>query len=507
MEERSALLRDEGASGQEPQPSYGAAGAAGGGVSKVGAKAWDNAAWLAFLVPVFLEGAGETLSGLVLPDMAVVNYAGSDVCSGGPSDACDRAITATTAVGVSVGIMGSILTAIFSPVVGVLGDRFGRRPMLLLCLFASQFATIVSWGVYYFQWKFYWFFVASLIPAFVPAQVLLSMWILDMTSERSRASAYGLLGAVQVLYGFTAPLMVEFTAASANPSMTATALNMSITCKISGLFLAVLFLPESTSIAAEGEDLRPGMAASEGGDSATSGDRSPKTRKASFYQCLGQLLQNPTAKVAMLISIVSSFMNVGESQVATQYTKNRLSVMAQDRAGLRLCGVSAGLFANTVLLRMFRGALSVKLQVLLCCLFGLSTHVIYILATSATALYPAAVLGALGSLLAVYVSTLNANVATISGMPLGTVLGVFTSVGQIGMILGPPVFSSVFLISMRDIFWGHSFPQLAFCFGIVLNLIVVRLLLVVPEAAYEGARPSLPREVSQDPQDDLTATP
>ena len=27
-----------------------------------------------------------------------------------------------------------------------------------------------SWGVYYFQWKFYWFFVASLIPAFVPAQ-------------------------------------------------------------------------------------------------------------------------------------------------------------------------------------------------------------------------------------------------------------------------------------------------------------------------------------------------
>ena len=111
------------------------------------------------------------------------------------------------------------------PVVGVLGDRFGRRPMLpgshgaaasdsmlkdrharllrlLACLLASQFATIVSlaklapaclrpeeglqcvhkqqaaascsklrsWGVYYFQWKFYWFFVASLIPAFVPAQ-------------------------------------------------------------------------------------------------------------------------------------------------------------------------------------------------------------------------------------------------------------------------------------------------------------------------------------------------
>ena len=26
-----------------------------------------------------------------------MNYAGSDVCSAGPSDACDRAITATTA--------------------------------------------------------------------------------------------------------------------------------------------------------------------------------------------------------------------------------------------------------------------------------------------------------------------------------------------------------------------------------------------------------------------------
>ena len=40
-------------------------------------------------------------------------------------------------------------------------------------------------------------------------EVLLSMWILDMTSERNRTSAYGLLGAVQVLYGFTAPLVTR----------------------------------------------------------------------------------------------------------------------------------------------------------------------------------------------------------------------------------------------------------------------------------------------------------
>ncbi|CAE7654290.1 unnamed protein product [Symbiodinium pilosum] len=60
-------------------------------------RAWDNTVWMALFVPVFLEGAGDSLSGLVLPDMAVVNFAGLDICAMGQSDACDKAITATTA--------------------------------------------------------------------------------------------------------------------------------------------------------------------------------------------------------------------------------------------------------------------------------------------------------------------------------------------------------------------------------------------------------------------------
>ena len=198
--------------------------------------------------------------------------------------------------------------------------------------------------------------------------------------------------------------MVEFTAASANPSLTATALNMSITCKISGLFLApcppkeeVLQSAEKSCFVAlstrnRGGPLLAGVrfdrcgrggssarqaetaeaagtagswkaalcsGSSEGGDSVSSqGDRSPKNQ--SFYHCssarrsfaaeglrvfalrrsfdlrfaaapaepygqgppffLSARLQPaaPLLQVAMLISIISSFMNIGESQVATQ---------------------------------------------------------------------------------------------------------------------------------------------------------------------------------------------
>ena len=464
-----------------PEPrSYGAAS------SKVVKRPWDNAAWMALFVPVFLEGAGTALSGLVLPDMAVMSYAGSDVCTT-QSEACDEAITATTAMGVTVGILGGVLTAIFSPIAGVLCDRFGRRPMLLLCLFASEFSTLASWGTYYFRWKFYWFYVTSLVPAFVPAQVVLGMWVLDMTTERNRASAYGLLAAVQVLYGFVAPLLVEFTAASANEeNLTATALNMSATCKMSALLVAALFLPESKPEAGPT------------GPRALSDD-SPQSsaHEASWYQSLCHLVEDPTTKTALTISVLGSFMSLGESEFTTQYTKNQLGVTAPQRAGLRLCGVFAALFANTVLLRMFRGVLSVKFQMVMCCLLGMVSHVLYMVASTVVAMYPATLVGALGALIGVYVSTLNANVAVSSGLPLGAVMGIFSMATQVGALTGPPIFSAVFLASLRDIFWGHPCPQITFAFGLLVNAVILRLLVAIPESAYDG-RPPLPSEVAQD---------
>ena len=186
--------------------------------------------------------------------------------------------------------------------------------------------------------------------------------------------------------------------------------------------------------------------------------------------------------------------------VGLRYTKDRLAITAQQRAGLRICNVAAALFANTVLIRVLPQCMSVKLQVMLSCIVGIVSHVLYMTASSALAVYPANIVGALGALIGVYVNTLMANVAVTSGLPVGAVMGVFASVSQVGILFGPPIFSSVFIFSMKDVFWGHSFPQLAFCLGLLINLVNLQLLLGIPEAAYEGKKP-IPSEVAQDPHD------
>ena len=190
---------------------------------------------------------------------------------------------------------------------------------------------------------------------------------------------------------------------------------------------------------------------------------------------------------------------------AARYTKDRLGITAPQRAGLRLCNVTVALFANTVLVRVLRDCMTVKLQVVLCCVVGVVSHVLYMIARSATAIYPANLVGAFGVLIGVYVNTLNANVAVASGLPLGAMMGLFSTASQLGILIGPPIFSSIFIVSMKDIFWGHPFPQLAFCVGLLVNLINMKLLLGIPEAAYEGKKP-IPSEVAQDPRDPASPT-
>ena len=460
--------------------------------TKVGRRPWDNVAWMALIVPMFLDGAGTALFGLVLPEMTVMSYAGHDVCAAGKSDACDEAITATTALATSATILYGIIAASCSPLVGMLCDRFGRRPMILICMFLSQLWTLTSLGVYQLHWKFYWYYLSSLIPAFVPSQVVMGMWLVDMTTERNRASAYGLLVAVQIVYGFVAPLLVEFTGDAKEETLTAAALNMSVTCKLSALLLACLFLPESRPEA--GGSRASGASSGASGDSPSS---MMSSESPSWYQCFHRLAEDPTAKATLTLALLGSFMGLGESDLTVQYTKNQLSVTAPQRAGLRLCSVCAALFANTVLLRMLRGVVSVKTQMVYCCVMGIISHVLTMVAKTAEDLYPATLVGALGSLTAVYMSTLTANVAVNSALPLGAVMGVFSMATQFGSLVGPPIFSAMFLASLRKIFWGHPFPQLAFCFGIAVSFVIVRLVQTIPESAYEGG-PPMPSEVAKD---------
>lgn len=92
-------------------------------------------------------------------------------------------------------LMGSfaVMQFLFGPVMGGLGDRFGRRPVLLACLVAFGVDYVVMGLAPTIGWLFASRAFAGMAGAsFVPA----SAYVADVTPPERRAQNFGLVGAV-----------------------------------------------------------------------------------------------------------------------------------------------------------------------------------------------------------------------------------------------------------------------------------------------------------------------
>jgi len=88
----------------------------------------------------------------------------------------------------------------FSPVIGVLSDRFGRRPVLLL----STLGLGLDYVVMALAPTLAWLFVGRLISGITSSTVPTAFaYIADVTPKEKRAGAFGLIGAAFGI-GFTA---------------------------------------------------------------------------------------------------------------------------------------------------------------------------------------------------------------------------------------------------------------------------------------------------------------
>jgi DHA1 family tetracycline resistance protein-like MFS transporter len=95
--------------------------------------------------------------------------------------------------------MFAAMQFLFGPVMGGLGDRFGRRPVILLCMLAFGLDYLVMGLAPTFGWLFVSRAIAGIAGAtFVPA----SAYIADITPPERRAQNFGLIGAAFGL-GFT----------------------------------------------------------------------------------------------------------------------------------------------------------------------------------------------------------------------------------------------------------------------------------------------------------------
>jgi DHA1 family tetracycline resistance protein-like MFS transporter len=126
----------------------------------------------------------------------------------------------------------------FSPVIGVLSDRFGRRPILLL----SSLGLGLDYIVMALAPTIGWLFLGRIISGITASSIPTAMaYIADVTPKEKRAGAFGMIGAAFGI-GFTLGPVVGGFVGNTNPRLAFwVAAGFSLTNWLYGFF----FVPES----------------------------------------------------------------------------------------------------------------------------------------------------------------------------------------------------------------------------------------------------------------------
>ena len=96
-------------------------------------------------------------------------------------------------------VVFALMQFIFSPLLGVLSDRFGRRPIILL----SNLGLGLDYIVMALSPNLYWLFLGRVISGITTSSIPTAMaYIADVTPKEKRAGAFGMIG-VAFGIGFT----------------------------------------------------------------------------------------------------------------------------------------------------------------------------------------------------------------------------------------------------------------------------------------------------------------
>lgn len=133
----------------------------------------------------------------------------------------------------------SLMQMVASPYIGALSDRFGRRPILIMC----QIGTVLSFLLMGFAQSLPILFVARILDGISGGSISTAQaYISDVTEERNRARAFGLIGAAFGVGFILGPAIGGFFArhgSYAAPAFAAAAI------AFTSLILTLVLLPES----------------------------------------------------------------------------------------------------------------------------------------------------------------------------------------------------------------------------------------------------------------------
>ena len=99
----------------------------------------------------------------------------------------------------------------FSPILGALSDRFGRRPVVLL----SNFGLALDYVLMALAPSLVWLFIGRVISGITSASISTAFaYIADVTPPEKRAAVFGKIGAPSAPASFWAPRSAACSATS-----------------------------------------------------------------------------------------------------------------------------------------------------------------------------------------------------------------------------------------------------------------------------------------------------
>src|SRR5213080_3907007 len=132
----------------------------------------------------------------------------------------------------------ALMQFVFSPLLGVLSDRFGRRPVILL----SNLGLGLDYVVMALAPTLGWLFLGRVISGITTSSIPTAMaYIADVTPKEKRAGAFGLIG-VAFGVGFTFGPAIDELAGDVNPRL---AFWIAAVLSLANWLWGYFFVPES----------------------------------------------------------------------------------------------------------------------------------------------------------------------------------------------------------------------------------------------------------------------
>lgn len=316
----------------------------------------------------------------------------------------------TTALAVSLLVVIYAATQFISaPILGRISDRYGRRPILLICLLGSAIGYFI-FGIGGALWVLYF---SRFIDGFTGGNISIAQaYIADISSESEKAKNFGLLGAAMGLGLIVGPI---FGSIFSTISLTAPAYAAGIFSLVATV-LGFFILPESLPK----EKRNPGI----------------KLGHLNPLKSISKMLNKPIIGILLIVYSIASFAREGFNVNVPVYLIYKFKVTPTDIGiFLALIGIILAVIQGGLIGRISQ-KIGDKNTATVGLIFQALGFVLFFLAPSLWMIYLTGIL--IGAGAALYIPTLTVVLSkNVSLSEQGEVFGVTASLSSLTNVLGP----------------------------------------------------------------------